>query len=89
MASLGVPYVLMHMRGNSITMQEPNNTTYDDVCTDVGNELQFTASEAIAAGIAPWSLMLDPGEWHWRCYMGSLQHLFHHGQLKLASSSNI
>lgn len=60
-ARLGVPYVLMHMRGDPTTMQSPANTTYEDVCVDVGRELQAAADKAMAAGIEPWSLILDPG----------------------------
>ena len=61
-ASLGVPYVLMHMRGDPTTMQQPHHTTYNDTCADVGRELQAAADRAIAAGIEPWSLVLDPGK---------------------------
>lgn len=35
-----VPYILMHMRGDPTTMQSSENTTYDDVCADVGDALQ-------------------------------------------------
>ena len=31
-ADLGVPYILMHMRGQLSTMQNDENTTYGDVC---------------------------------------------------------
>ena len=58
---MGVPYVLMHMRGDPGTMQQPHNTTYGDVCVEVGRELQAAADRALAAGIEPWCLILDPG----------------------------
>ena len=62
MAELGVPYIMMHMRGDPGTMQSANNTAYEDVCIEVGRELQSTAAAAIAAGIEPWRIIPDPGE---------------------------
>ncbi|KAK9792723.1 hypothetical protein WJX73_006926 [Symbiochloris irregularis] len=41
--------------------ESPANTTYQDICADVGTELQAAADKAMAAGIEPWSLILDPG----------------------------
>ena len=61
MAELGVPYILMHMRGDPATMQSRENTSYVDVCTDVGRELQAAANAAMSSGIEPWRLILDPG----------------------------
>lgn len=43
-------------------MQSAENTTYQDVCTEVGRELQSTASAAIRSGIEPWRIIPDPGE---------------------------
>ncbi len=62
-ASMGVPFVLMHMRGDPRTMQLPVNTTYgpDGVAAQVAVELRARAEAAIAAGILPWNLVLDPG----------------------------
>jgi len=60
-ARLGVPYILMHMRGDPSSMQSHDNTTYADVCGDVGRELQRTAEAATSSGIEPWRLILDPG----------------------------
>ena len=62
-AELEVPYVLMHMRGTPATMQQPQHTQYaGDVCAAVGQELQDRCQAACQAGIAPWRLVLDPGE---------------------------
>lgn len=61
MAELGVPYVLMHMRGDPTTMVLPENTAYGDVATEVGAELQAQGEAAMAAGIQPWRILLDPG----------------------------
>ncbi len=60
-ARLGVPYVLMHMRGDPGTMSSRQHTTYADVCMDVGDALQASAEAATSAGIEPWRLILDPG----------------------------
>ena len=58
-AALGVPYVLMHWRGHSATMQQ--RTAYDDVVTDVTAELLRQRDAAVAAGIVPGRIALDPG----------------------------
>ncbi|GAB4820142.1 hypothetical protein N2152v2_007188 [Parachlorella kessleri] len=60
-AELGVPYVLMHMRGTPQTMQSREHTAYTDVCAEVTVELQAAGERALAAGIEPWRLILDPG----------------------------
>lgn len=92
-AALGVPYVLMHMRGTPATMQQQQFTQYTDVtqgqcvcseaaplhypcpvpvfatpgmpsllCSaDVAAELEEAGERAMAAGIEPWRLILDPG----------------------------
>ena len=60
-AELGVPYVLMHMRGTPMTMQSKENTAYDDVVSDVAAVLQESGERAVRAGIEPWRLVLDPG----------------------------
>ena len=43
-------------------MQSADNTAYEDVCVEVGRELQSTAAAAIAAGIEPWRIIPDPGD---------------------------
>ena len=58
-AQLNVPYILMHMRGTPETMQQM--THYNDICLEVGHELQAQAEAAIQAGIQPWRIILDPG----------------------------
>ena len=59
---MGVPYIMMHMRGDPTTMQSVENTAYNDVCADVGRELQSTAAAAMRSGIEPWRIVPDPGE---------------------------
>jgi dihydropteroate synthase len=51
----------MHMRGDPGTMQARENTTYEDVVIDVGRELSSLAEQALAAGVEPSCLVLDPG----------------------------
>ena len=61
-AELGVPYVLMHMRGGDLaSMQRPSNTRYGCVWSEVGGELQAAADRAMLAGIPAWNIILDPG----------------------------
>jgi dihydropteroate synthase len=58
-AGLGVPYVLMHWRGHSATMQQ--RTTYADVVADVTAELAHQRDAAVDAGVDPARIALDPG----------------------------
>lgn len=62
-AELGVPYVLMHMRGDPGTMSRPEHTSYGPgpVWRGVGAELMAGARAAEAAGVPAWSIILDPG----------------------------
>ncbi|TAD91423.1 MAG: dihydropteroate synthase [Alphaproteobacteria bacterium] len=58
-ASLEVPAVLMHMRGDPRTMQD--NPTYDHVVLDVASALDARVAAAVAAGIDRRNLVIDPG----------------------------
>src|SRR5687768_3681174 len=58
-ASRDVPVILMHMRGEPKTMQQ--NPQYDDVVNDVARELTGWRDEAIAAGVDPSRILVDPG----------------------------
>ncbi|PYR34722.1 MAG: hypothetical protein DMF90_16240 [Acidobacteria bacterium] len=51
--------VLTHSRGRSKTMY--SEADYGDVVTDVANELQASVSAAVAAGLSPDQLIVDPG----------------------------
>ncbi len=55
----GCPWVLMHWRGHSDTMQQ--QAVYNDVVADVRTELLARADSAVAAGVDPVQLALDPG----------------------------
>jgi dihydropteroate synthase len=58
-AERGVPWVLMHWRGHSKNMTSLAN--YADVVTDVRDELSDRVDAALAAGVSPDALVLDPG----------------------------
>ncbi|KAL4451314.1 hypothetical protein ABPG77_009386 [Micractinium sp. CCAP 211/92] len=72
-AELGVPYVLMHMRGTPQDMQQRQHTAYADVVADVAAELASAARRAMEAGIEPWRLVLDPGLGFAKTQGGNLQ----------------
>jgi len=58
-ADAGVPWILMHWRGPSSRMQQLAD--YDDVVRDVCSELRARVDAAIAAGVEPGRLVIDPG----------------------------
>jgi dihydropteroate synthase len=58
-ADAGCPWVLMHWRGHSRTMADL--ATYADVVKEVRDELRQRADEAVAKGVAPENIVLDPG----------------------------
>ena len=58
-ARLDAPYVLMHWRAHSATMQQVAH--YDDVVADVAAELSDQLTLALEAGIAAERVALDPG----------------------------
>jgi dihydropteroate synthase len=58
-ALAGCPYVIMHWRGHSASMQEL--ASYTDVVTDVRAELSARIDDALKAGVAASSIIIDPG----------------------------
>ena len=58
-AAAGAPYILMHWRAHSVDMQQ--RTEYVDVVDDVMRELVEQRDRAVAAGIPPERIALDPG----------------------------
>lgn len=58
-ARVGCPYVLMHSRGDSRTMDQL--TTYGDVVADVAAELEQASEAALVAGVRREQLIWDPG----------------------------
>ncbi|GER31872.1 dihydropteroate synthase [Striga asiatica] len=51
-AGLEIPYV---------AMQNSENLSYDDVCTDVARELCECVGEAELSGLPAWRMIVDPG----------------------------
>jgi dihydropteroate synthase len=58
-ADAGCPWVLMHWRGHSRTMDQL--AVYTDVVTEVRAELAQRVDEALGAGVAPGRIIVDPG----------------------------
>jgi dihydropteroate synthase len=58
-ADAGCPYVIMHWRGHSADMQ--SLAVYEDVVAEVRAELRERVNEALAAGVRPEQIVVDPG----------------------------
>lgn len=58
-AALEVPYIVMHWRG--LTHRLEDLAAYDDVVADVRDELDQRVRAAVAAGISPARIVVDPG----------------------------
>jgi dihydropteroate synthase len=58
-AAAGCPYVLMHSRGTSQTMDD--QAVYGDVVIEVREELQAATEQALAAGVRSEQILWDPG----------------------------
>jgi len=58
-ATLNVPYVMMHCRAHSTEMN--SKSQYTDVVSDVVSELRSRIESATVAGIKPDHIVLDPG----------------------------
>lgn len=60
LAQAGVPWILMHWR--PISADDPHRVPdYTDVVADVRAELLRSVDAAVAAGVAPENLIIDPG----------------------------
>ena len=55
----GIPAILMHKRGNAVTMD--GKTTYSDVTKEVAEYCVKRSFDALAAGLPRWCVMADPG----------------------------
>ena len=58
-ASLDIPVIIMHMRGEPTTMN--NLDQYSDVTLDVISELKQRINDALNAGVKSENIMIDPG----------------------------
>ncbi|MBB4920397.1 dihydropteroate synthase [Streptosporangium saharense] len=58
-AASGVPYVVMHWRGHSHSMD--SRAIYGDVVTEVREELSKRVASVLAEGVAESQIVLDPG----------------------------
>ncbi|MER7791716.1 dihydropteroate synthase [Streptomyces sp. NPDC097640] len=58
-AAARVPFVVMHWRGQSIDMN--NRAVYGDVVGEVVAELRASLERAVAGGIDPERIVIDPG----------------------------
>ena len=58
-AKANCPFVVMHWRAHSETMQD--HTDYDDVVADVISELGEQIERALAAGVSESNIVIDPG----------------------------
>ncbi|GAA3442984.1 dihydropteroate synthase [Planomonospora venezuelensis] len=58
-AASGVPYVVMHWRGHSHTMD--SRAVYGDVVAEVREELAKRVASVLAEGVAESQIVLDPG----------------------------
>ena len=78
-ARAGCPYVLMHSRGTSQTMDEL--AVYSDVVAEVRAELLAATAQALAAGVRAEQIVWDPGLGFAKTTAQNLELLRHLGQL--------
>ncbi len=60
-ARWGVPYICMHMRGDSKSMTKLATYKDDDVLQGVKVELETRVERALRAGVPRWNIIADPG----------------------------
>ncbi len=58
-ADLGVPIMIMHLRGTPVTMQQL--TDYQDLLGEIREFLHHQIEAAIAVGVKPSKIAIDPG----------------------------
>ena len=56
---MNVPIILMHSRGNSLTMNDLCN--YNDITSDVSSELNNSINVAKKEKIFKFMMLIDPG----------------------------
>jgi dihydropteroate synthase len=70
-AQLGVPYVMMHMRGTPATMQQM--TDYQDIVTEIIAFFETQIDRATKCGIDRSQIIIDPGIGFAKTYQQSIQ----------------
>jgi dihydropteroate synthase len=70
-AQLGVPYIMMHMRGTPATMQQM--TDYDDVVGEILAFFERQIDRAIECGIDRAKIIIDPGIGFAKQYQQSIE----------------
>ena len=78
-ADLGCGVILMHMKGAPPTMQD--EPRYDDVVAEVAAYLLARAEAAMAAGVRPEAIQLDPGIGFGKTLTHNLELLAHLDQI--------
>lgn len=79
-ADLGVPIILMHIRGVPATMQQ--YTDYKDLLGEICEFLRHQKKDAIAAGVRPEYVAIDPGIGFAKSYPQNLEILRQISQLQ-------
>jgi dihydropteroate synthase len=74
-AQLGVPYVLMHMRGTPATMTQMSE--YDDVVGEILAYFETQIDRAVNAGIDRSRMIIDPGIGFAKQYQQSIEIIRH------------
>ncbi|MCI4341591.1 MAG: dihydropteroate synthase [Thermoplasmata archaeon] len=80
LARTGAPVIAMHMRGTPRTMQQ--DTRYVELRDEVYGFLADAASTAVAEGVAPEAILIDPGLGFGKTPAQSLELLAHIGELR-------
>jgi dihydropteroate synthase len=60
-AESGIAIILMHIRGTPQTMQQQNNTDYEDVIAEIIIFLTEQIKEAVEIGVKQEKIIIDPG----------------------------
>jgi dihydropteroate synthase len=74
-ARLGVPYIMMHMRGTPTTMTQM--TEYDDVVGEILAYFETQIDRAVNAGIDRAKIIIDPGIGFAKQYQQSIEIIRH------------
>lgn len=82
MVKAGCPVILMHSRGDSVSMTTADEQVYPEgVVAGVRSELAKRVRAALAAGVKKWDIVLDPGLGFAKNQAQNLQLLKHIGEL--------